>query len=152
MPMDIFKIFELSQVAEIVGVPLATAKNWINGRILQIKPSLREADGKGSRNLFSEKDVYKFFFVNEATELGLKNGIIKKLLPLVDAELEKSDFPWLVIRHTKGEWKVSLRKPKTFLLTLPVEHKEFALVLDLNVTSRKIQEKATKTKGKEGRI
>jgi DNA-binding transcriptional MerR regulator len=149
MSSILFKIFELSQVAEIVGVSTATAKNWVNDRIFQIKPSIREADGKGSRSLFSEKDIYKFFFVNEATKLGLRNKIIKELLPLVDAELEKSDNPWLIIRHTGGEWNVALREGRSPMFALPLEHTEFALVLDLSVISGKIDEKASKIQGKK---
>jgi DNA-binding transcriptional MerR regulator len=141
-------VFELSQVAGIVGISIDSAKNWVNGRTLQIEPSISKARGKGTRNLFSEGDVYMFFFVDEVARAGFRNEIIRELLPLVEAELEKAESfpPWLIVRRTYGEWRIELREGRSPLLTLPLEHEEFAFCLNLRDVSRKIQETNEKAK------
>ncbi len=112
-----FQVFELSQVAELAGVTPATAKNWVNGRILEITPSAREADGKGSRNLFTEKDVFKFYVANQMNRLGFSpKGAIRKVLERFDENYgdrsleEIKATPWLILKNTKSSWEVSWRK------------------------------------------
>ena len=143
-------VFELSQVAGIVGISIDSAKNWVNGRTLQIEPSISKARGKGTRNLFSEGDVYMFFFVDEVARAGFRNEIIRELLPLVEAELEKAEsFPsWLIVRRTYGAWRIELREGRNPLLTLPIEHKGFTLCLDLRDISKKIEGANKKAKEK----
>ena len=57
--MNEMKVFELPEMAKILGINPAKAKNWTNQRTgVVIDPSIRRATGTGSRNLYSMEDPY----------------------------------------------------------------------------------------------
>jgi hypothetical protein len=145
--MGMLKIFELAKAARLAGVEMPKAKNWTNGRVLLIRASIREAEKKGARNLFNEKDVLKLYLAQGMTLLGFTpKRAIEEVLRKFDELFEREGFegimshPWLIIRNTKNSWKASLRKKREFSLTLPLENKGLILALDLSAISRKIQE------------
>ncbi len=75
------EVFELPEVAEILGLDLAKAKNWSNGRTgLVIEPSVRKATGTGSRNLFSLNDLYLFGIAQACSKTGFAAAAIGKLV------------------------------------------------------------------------
>ncbi len=65
------QVFEMSEVAAIVGAKLATVKNWTIGRPLRITPSIRIAEGTGRSNLYSVEDIYRFALANELHKAGM---------------------------------------------------------------------------------
>jgi hypothetical protein len=113
-------IFELDEVATIVGMPKSLAKNWTIGRPLKITASVRSARGKGSRNLFSLIDVFKMALAYEMSEAGLSVRLIQRVLEqfenvisfdLNKALLDKSaldeDF-WLIIGSSGDDVGIEL--------------------------------------------
>jgi hypothetical protein len=77
------EIFSLAEVAKIVGMPTDRAKDWTVGKPFEIKPSIRAAEGKGSRKLFSVEDVYLMAFVNEMWTCSVNSKAIKRVLDRV---------------------------------------------------------------------
>jgi MerR HTH family regulatory protein len=75
-------VFTLGEVAEVLRVPLTRVKNWTIGRPLRIIPTVRVAAGKGSRNLYSIKDVYAIALANHLSEDGFTTKAIKRILAL----------------------------------------------------------------------
>jgi hypothetical protein len=74
------EIFELGEIAKILGMSLTKAKNWTIGRPLKLEASIKTASGQGSRNLFSLEDVYLMGVANELSHSGLAAAAIKKFV------------------------------------------------------------------------
>jgi len=87
------QVFEMSEVADIVGAKLATVKNWTIGRPLRIIPSIRIAEGAGRSNLYSLKDIYRFALANELHKAGMTPKRIGDILSkLVGEDLAEIVF------------------------------------------------------------
>ncbi len=98
LPME---IFELPEVAEVLGMPLTKARNWTIGRPLTIPASVRKATGTGTRNLYNIEDVYLMGLANEFSKAGFAAKAIGRLVNEVDAtKLAKMD--WLTVYRTGG--------------------------------------------------
>jgi hypothetical protein len=69
----------LGQAAEILGMPTDRLKNWTNGRPFRILPSV-QAKGAGSRNLYSQRDLYRFAIAKQLSVSGLTPVAIQRVL------------------------------------------------------------------------
>ena len=98
------QIYELADVAAILGIEKSRVKNWTIGRPFSVQPSVRASFGKGSRNLFSRNDVYCFALVQRLVEAGTPVAAIQKMLDAVKPHLARDDFwkdqNWLFVNHT----------------------------------------------------
>jgi DNA-binding transcriptional MerR regulator len=77
------EVFELAEVAEVLGMPKSKVKNWTIGRPLRITPSVRVASGKGTRNLYSVEDVYVLTLANQLNEDGFSPKAIQAVIKKV---------------------------------------------------------------------
>lgn len=94
--------FELPEIARILKLDLAKAKNWTNGRTgLVIEPSVRKATGTGTRNIYSLQDVYLMAVAQQFSRAGFAAKAIGRLMeavrPMVDVSA-KRDEVWVVRR------------------------------------------------------
>ena len=106
----LMEIFELSEMAEVLGMPLTKARNWTIGRPLTIPASIRSATGTGSRNLYGIEDVYLMGLAYAFSKAGFAAKAIERLLNEVDAtKLAKMD--WLTVWRA-GTLKFHLREGK----------------------------------------
>jgi len=106
----LMEIFELSEMAEVLGMPLTKARNWTIGRPLTIPASVRTASGTGRSNLFSIEDVYLMGLAYAFSKAGFAAMAIGRLLVEVDAsKLAKMD--WLTVWRA-GTLKFHLREGK----------------------------------------
>jgi DNA-binding transcriptional MerR regulator len=101
------EIFELSEMANLLGVPFTKARNWTIGRPLSIPASIRTATGTGSRNLYSIEDVYLMGLANEFSKAGFAAKAIGRLLEAVDSK-KLAQMDWLTVWRT-GTLKFELR-------------------------------------------
>jgi hypothetical protein len=83
------EIFELGEIAKVLGMSITKVKNWTIGRPLTIEASIRTATGHGSRNLFSLEDVYLMAVANELSRAGMAAAAIGKVLVAL-----KAKFPY----------------------------------------------------------
>lgn len=92
-------VLDLSGLAHVVGIPILQARNWTSGRPLRIKPSVRAAIGKGSRNLYDETDVFKVAVAQRMRQHGLSFRLIQYVLDHVALErfVERSS-DWLILK------------------------------------------------------
>jgi hypothetical protein len=93
-------VFELPEMADVLGMPLTKARNWTIGRPLSIPASVRTATGTGSRNLYSIEDVYLMGLANEFSKAGFAAKAIGKLLEAVDAK-KLAQMDWLTVWRTE---------------------------------------------------
>jgi DNA-binding transcriptional MerR regulator len=97
-------VFTLAEVAKILEMPTARVKNWVVGRPLKIVPSVKSAEGTGSRNLFGVGDLYLMALVNELWKSGMTAKAIQRILdiPGVDSKyFEKPNLEELIL-HMRG--------------------------------------------------
>ena len=104
-------VFELAEMAEVLGMPLTKARNWTIGRPLSIPASVRTATGTGSRNLYSIEDLCLMGLANEFSKAGFAAKAIGKLLESVDAK-RLAEIDWLTVWRA-GSLKFYLHEGKT---------------------------------------
>jgi len=105
------KIFELSEMAEVLGMPLTKARNWTIGRPLTIPASVRSSTGTGSRNLYGIEDVYLMGLANEFSKAGFAAMAIGRLLEAIDAK-QVAESDWLTVWRA-GSLKFHVHEGKT---------------------------------------
>lgn len=140
-------ILDLSGVARVVGMPRLRVRNWTAGRPLKIRPSVRAAIGKGSRNLYNERDVFKMATAKRLREDGLNFRLIQYVLDHVDLEnFADGASDWLVI-HARGtditfEVLAEDAEGPIILYNLPPEESHMAIKLSplLGEVAKRIEE------------
>lgn len=111
-------IFDLRDVALIIGVEDYTVKNWTFGKPFSIEPSIRI----GSRTFYDIYDVLTLAIANEMKELNLGFDLLKKVVPLFRDKIEKESskprqnyesFDWLIVTLNKGTPGIELNRAGT---------------------------------------
>ena len=59
-------LFKAADVAKKFGIRYGRLKEWLK----HIPPSVEQADGPGTRNIFTRSDLYKLFLFRELIEKG----------------------------------------------------------------------------------
>jgi len=106
-------IYQLGDVAAILGIEKSRVKNWTIGRPFSLRPSLRSSYGKGSRNLFSRNDVNRFALVERLRDVGAPVVAIQELIEKLSPELAK-DSVWKMTEG-KHHWAVISREEPTLI-------------------------------------
>lgn len=127
-------VYELADVGRILGLEKSKAANWTLGRPFKVVPSIRASSGKGSRNLYSEEDLFTLMLVKQLHSMSLPPAIIQQV---IDSEQLRQAYFWenyrfLVVSVVRG--KVSLKAIAQDRyqerLLMPEEHTaEFSLCL-----------------------
>jgi DNA-binding transcriptional MerR regulator len=101
-------VFTVAEAATILGMPESRIKNWTNGRPLRIIPSVRPAEGTGSRNLYSKTDLYTFAVANQLKKDGFSLKKIEDALQscgnrMADGSIQITIWmaDWLVIEGSR---------------------------------------------------
>jgi hypothetical protein len=107
-------VLDLSGLARVVGIPILQARNWTSGRPLRIKPSVRAAIGKGSRNLYDTTDVFKIAVANRLRQYGQSFKLIQYVLDHVDLRTfgEQGNY-WLILRISADGIEHEVREADT---------------------------------------
>ena len=80
-------ILQLPEMADILDIEIAKAKNWTNGRTgLIIKPSIRESTGTGKSDLYSLEDLYLMALASEFSKAGVAAKAIGKLVEAIKSK------------------------------------------------------------------
>ena len=97
-------ILQLPEMADILGIDLAKARNWTNGRTgLTLKPSIRESTGTGKSDLYSLEDLYLMALANEFSKAGFAAKAIGKLVESIQAKFDSlTEVSSLTIWRTKA--------------------------------------------------
>lgn len=104
-------VFQLPEMAEILGLDMGKAKNWTNGRTgLVITPSVRPAGGKGRSALYDLHDLHLMAVATEFSKAGFASRAIGRLAdvvkPLLDQPVSR-DNVWTISRTSaKGPFRV----------------------------------------------
>lgn len=71
--------YQTSDVERICGVKRVRLQTWLsNGWII---PSIKKASGHGTRNIFSENDLYRIVFFKQAVESGISRKAAGQFVP-----------------------------------------------------------------------
>lgn len=88
--MPNLNIFELPEMAKILGIDPARAKNWTNGRTgVVIEPSIRKIIGTGKRNLYSLEDLYLMGIARDLSLAGFAAKAIGDVLKVITPKLDR---------------------------------------------------------------
>jgi len=124
------QIYELADVAAILGIAKSRVKNWTIGRPFSLRPSVRASFGKGSRNLFGENDLYCFALIQRLSDVGAPVAAIQSILDKQwdlarDAFWE--DQNWVVIKRQghHSSYEVNIAPESTFNVPLEPEDEVF---------------------------
>jgi len=90
-------IYELADVARFLGIDKSRLKNWTIGRPFKVRPSVRSASGKGTRNLFCVDDLYAFAVIQHLNDAGVPILAIQGLLDKHDGDYFWKDQSWILI-------------------------------------------------------
>ena len=78
------------------------ARNWTLGRPLRIRPSVRAAIGKGTRNLYNDTDAYKLSIANKLRHGGVGFRVIRYVIETVEPEqFVDGRADWLILSVTE---------------------------------------------------
>jgi len=103
--------FDLTEMAGLVGMSPATAKNWTVGRPFTISASAYQASGRGSINLYSLDDVYLMAVAHEFSKAGFAANAIGKLVDSLRAKYPSlGDAPALAVWRAKAGGKFEIRE------------------------------------------
>lgn len=89
-PNTEIRVFESSDVTDLVGVPPATLNTYVERRQFGIVPSVRSESGRGGRRIFSEADVFGIGLVWWLFESGLRSQTIQLVLDQTKESPRKS--------------------------------------------------------------
>lgn len=137
------QIFELGEVAKLLGMSLTKAKNWTIGRPLKLEASIRTASGQGSRNLFSLNDVYLMGVANELSHAGMAAAAIGKFVAALQTKFPQGLAGVETLHVTRGEkliYRIETRQDR-----IPV-NTAVRLVIDVAALRGRIDERLRRGK------
>jgi DNA-binding transcriptional MerR regulator len=105
-------IFFKAEVARILEIPQTTVKSWTIGLPLNLHPH-RSGLGKGSRNIYSVNDLYRFSFANQLRGDGIAPSVIQSVLDELGQDFESLKFVLVtseVGQRRKNDTKIRLEK------------------------------------------
>jgi DNA-binding transcriptional MerR regulator len=88
---SIHQVFYLSELAEILRMPVSLVQNWTMGRPLTITPH-RSATGSGSRNLYDVQDLYRFGIAKHLSMGGIAPHAIQSIIDALGVDFESAAF------------------------------------------------------------
>jgi hypothetical protein len=138
-------VFELGDIAKILGMPIAKAKNWTIGRPMTIEASIRSATGHGSRNLFSVEDVWLMGVANELSKGGMAANAIGKVVGAVRTKFPHGLGAVDALFISRGErltYRIETREdrlPADTVVRLAINVRALRATVDLGV--RKLRQK-----------
>jgi DNA-binding transcriptional MerR regulator len=103
------RAFDLTEMARLVGMTPAKAKNWTVGRPFTIAASAYQASGRGSINLYSIEDVYLMAVAHEFSKAGFAAKAIGKLVESLRARYPSLEAaPALTVWRPKAGGKFEI--------------------------------------------
>jgi hypothetical protein len=83
-------------------MPKSLVKNWTIGRPLRLLPTLRQAQGTGSRNLYSREDLYRFALAKQLSGDGFSMTTLQRVTDFVGQFDNSKRFSYVVLQR-KGD-------------------------------------------------
>ncbi len=99
MPFIINKKYQTSDVERVCQVKRVRLQTWLSAG--WIVPSIQKASGHGTRNIFSENDLYKIAFFKRAIESGISRNAAAQFVPGIE-EILAHDNKAVVQNLTDG--------------------------------------------------
>jgi DNA-binding transcriptional MerR regulator len=80
------KEYQMAEVERICEIKRVRLQTWLSNG--WITPSIQKASGHGTRNVFSESDLYKIAFFKRAIESGISRSAAAQFVPGIEEILE----------------------------------------------------------------
>jgi len=105
LPMPAESLYSLGQVAAMVGASVLRVRNLSTTVAYGLAPSAQVGTGRGSRRLFTFRDVQRIYIADSLFQLGYAPAEVGAALAQVRARNLTGN--WVLIRDSAG-WYVSL--------------------------------------------
>lgn len=92
------KPYESRDIMAITGTTSRQVTYW--PMVGLVHPEIADANGRGARREYSEKNLYEFWVVKKLFDSGFDLRAIKKLLPKID--MTRRD--WQEVKLSEGVW------------------------------------------------
>jgi len=101
------RVFTKHDISEFFGIPPTRVTNWEAGRTIRLKPSILEASGRGTRNLYSVGDVYKTGLAILLLAVGYSSKVVQRAVDQSPGHIEHAK--WMFIEHLSGSQEPRIR-------------------------------------------
>lgn len=129
--------FTIFDIVKLLKIKRSSLKQWIERGF--IRPSIQEADGKGTKNLFSVDDLYKIVLFEKLHFFGLAQKIAAKYADEVDfsqvnASRIKFMFLFVVTGHGRffGQFFLNDNVENQYTKTYSYEYRLIGNLSELN--------------------
>lgn len=100
-------VFTKHDISQVFGIPETRVTNWEVGRTIKLRPSIQEASGKGTRNIYSLCDVYKTGLAIVLLSVGIAGELVQRAVDDAPGRIELAD--WLFIEYVSDSTKARIR-------------------------------------------
>lgn len=131
--------FDLTDMAKLIDMTFAKAKNWTVGRPFTIPASAYQATGRGSINLYSLEDVYLMAVANEFSKVGFAAAAIGKLVEALRVKYPSlGAAPLLTVWRPKAGGKFEIAEDQNELTAVRVLVDVPKIVQAINQSAEKL--------------
>src|SRR5215470_13058401 len=88
-------VFTKHDISHVFGIPATRVTNWEAGRTIKLRPSIHEASGRGTRNLYSLGDVYKTGLAIVLLSVEYSSKVVQRAVDQAPGHIEHAR--WLFI-------------------------------------------------------
>jgi len=93
--------FTIKNIVDALGIPRERFKEWVYRGF--IKPSIEQADGVGTKNIYSRTDVYGVALLDGLIQNGFKREVAKRCVRLLLSQTKHERKKYLVFRIVNKE-------------------------------------------------
>jgi hypothetical protein len=90
-------------VARMLNTTRSAVQLWLDKNF--VKPSVYAAEGPGTKNIFSENDIYKIFLFKILQEAGIRQSEASSISKKIDLEGLGEDQRYIVLKRKKSNGK-----------------------------------------------
>ena len=90
-------VFTKHDISQVFGIPATRVTNWEAGRTIKLRPSLLEASGRGTRNVYSLADLYKTGLAIRLLAVGYSGDVVQRAIDEAPRHIEHSE--WILVEH-----------------------------------------------------
>jgi hypothetical protein len=101
------RVFTKHDISQFFGIQPTRVTNWEAGRTLKLKPSILEASGRGTRNLYSVGDVYKTGLAILLLAVGYSSKVVQRAVDAAPGHIEHAK--WMFIEYPSGSQEPRIR-------------------------------------------
>lgn len=135
-------VFTKRDISRFFGIPETRITNWEAGRTIKLKPSIMQASGRGTRNLYSIGDVYKSCLALLLLSVGYSSELVQQAVDEALGRIEHED--WLFVEYPSASGKTRIRWSRNPRLSHGLAHAHVVNLANIRETVNELVRKESK--------